>query len=86
MPPTPGLELKRRMQEKEEEMRGGGCEGYPIKIIETAGRTLDHTLVNTDPFGGNLCTDEKVSQKGTQRTKSVVDAAVFATGLLVFSA
>ena len=40
---TPGSELKKRMQQKEEETSVGGSEGWPI--IETAGRTL----VNTDP-------------------------------------
>ena len=59
VPPTPGSELKKHMQAKEEEMRAGGREGYPIKIIETAGRTLEQVLVNTDPFDGNKCTDEK---------------------------
>ena len=59
VPPTPGSELKKQMQAKEEEMRAGGREGYPIKIIETAGKTLEQTLVNTDPFDGNKCTDEK---------------------------
>ena len=57
VPPTPGSELKKQMQAKEEEMRAGGREGYPIKIIETAGRTLEQVLVNTDPFDGNKCTD-----------------------------
>ena len=37
----------------------GGREVWPIKIIETAGRTLEQTLVNTDPFNGNLCSDPK---------------------------
>ena len=32
------------MQVKEEESRAGGREKYPIKIIETAGRTLEQTL------------------------------------------
>ena len=59
VPPTPGSELKKRMQQKEEETRVGGREVWPIKIIETAGRTLEQTLVNTDPFGGNLCSDPK---------------------------
>ena len=57
VPPTPGSELKKRMQEKEEETRVGGREGWPIKIIETAGRTLEQTLVNTDR--GNKCSDPK---------------------------
>ena len=44
---------------KEEETRVGGRELWPIKIIETAGRTLEQTLVDTDPFGGNQCYDVK---------------------------
>ena len=59
VPPTPGSELKKLMQSKEEEMRTGGRETYPIKIIETAGKTLERALVNTDPFDGNKCGDVK---------------------------
>ena len=59
VPPTPGSELKMKMQAKEEEMRAGGREAYPIKIIETAGKTLEQTLVNVDPFDGNKCNDGK---------------------------
>ena len=40
-------------------MRPGGRESWPIKIIEMAGRTLYQTLVKTDPFNGNKCTDKK---------------------------
>ena len=40
VPPTPGSELKKQMQAEEEEMRAGEREGYPIKIIQTAGKTL----------------------------------------------
>ena len=47
------------MQKKEEETRIRGRESWPIKIIETAGRTLEQTLVNTDPFDGNKCNDPK---------------------------
>ena len=36
-------------------MRAGGREEFPIKIIETAGKTLERTLVNSDPFNGNQC-------------------------------
>ena len=88
MPPTPGSELKKRMQNKEEETRAGGRENYPIKIIETAGRTLEQTLVNTDPFGGNLCNVQtrSVSQQRTRKTKSAVDATAFVIELLAFSA
>ena len=59
VPPTPGSELKKMMQAREEKMRAGGRESYPIKIIETAGKTLEQTLVNTDPFNGNQCNDKK---------------------------
>ena len=47
------------MQMKEEETRKKGRESWPIKIIETAGRTLEQTLVSTDPFDGNKCNDPK---------------------------
>ena len=70
VPPTPGSELKKQMQAKEEEMRAGGREGYPIKIIETAGKTLEQTLVNTDPFDGNKCTDEKCEPNKNPANKS----------------
>ena len=33
VPSTPGSELTKRMQEKEEETRAGGREGWPIRII-----------------------------------------------------
>ena len=33
----------------------GGRETYTIKINETAGKTLEGTPVNTDPFDGNKC-------------------------------
>ena len=58
VPPTPGSELKKQMKEVEEATRAGGREAWPIKIIETAGKTLEQTLVNTDPFNGNKCTDK----------------------------
>ena len=44
-------------------------EAYPIKIIETAGRTLEQTLVKTDPFDGNKCTDEKCEPKKNPKNK-----------------
>ena len=50
-------------------MRAGGREAYPIKIIETAGKTLEQTLVNTDPFDGNKCTDEKCEPKKNPENK-----------------
>ena len=59
VPPTPGGELKKRMQAKEKELRTGGREDYPIKIIETAGRPLERALVKSDPFNGNQCHDKK---------------------------
>ena len=33
----------------------GGRETYTIQINETAGKTLEGTPVNTDPFDGNKC-------------------------------
>ena len=59
IPPTPGSDLKKLMQKKEEELRKGGRESFPIKIIETAGKTLEQTLVNNDPFNGHECLDKK---------------------------
>ena len=69
MGPTPGSELKKIMQSKEEEMRAGGREAYPIKIIETARKTLEQTLVNTDPFGGNKCIDPKCEPNKNPKNK-----------------
>ena len=69
VPPTPGSELKKQMQAKEEETRAGGREDYPIKIIETAGKTLEQTLVNTDPFEGNQCNDEKCEPTKNSKNK-----------------
>ena len=69
IPPTPGSQLKKLMQEKEAEMRAGGREDFPIKIIETAGKTLERTLVNTDPFDGNKCTDVKCEPNKNPRNK-----------------
>ena len=57
------------MQSKEEEMRAGGREAYPIKIIETAGKTLEQKLVNADPFEGNKCTDDKWEAKKNPKNK-----------------
>ena len=58
VPPTPGSKLRIQMQEKEREMRAGGREKYAIKVIESAGNTLERMLVKTDPFDGNQCEDE----------------------------
>ena len=69
VPPTPGSKLKKEMQSKEEELRAGGREGWPIKIIETAGKTLEQTLVNTDPFNGNQCKDAKCLVNSNSDTK-----------------
>ena len=38
-------------------MRPGGGENWGIKIIETAGKSLEKVLVKNDPFGGNKCQD-----------------------------
>ena len=59
VPSTPGSELKKRMQCKEEESRAGGRERWPIKIIEIAGKTLEPTLVNSDQFKWKVCSNKK---------------------------
>ena len=59
VPPTPGSELKTIMQNIEKDMRPGGREKWPIKIIETSGKTLESVLVKADPFQGNKCLDPK---------------------------
>ena len=69
VPPTPGSVLKKEMQKREEELRAGGRESWPIKIIETAGKTLEQTLVNTDPFSGNTCYDKKCLINSNSNTK-----------------
>ena len=50
-------------------MRSGGRERYPIKIIETGRRTLEQTLVNTDPFDGKRCSDKKCEQNKDSASK-----------------
>lgn len=59
VPPTPGSELVKLMQQKEKDMRPGGRENYAIKIIESAGNPIERMLVNVDPFNGNKCEDKK---------------------------
>ena len=59
VPPTPGSELRNKMQLVEKEMRPGGRENWPIKVIETAGKTLESVLVKADPFLGIKCLDPK---------------------------
>ena len=59
VPPTPGSELQKLMQAKEKELRAGGGENFPVKIIETAGKPLERILVKTDPFSGKGCSDLK---------------------------
>jgi hypothetical protein len=58
VPPTPDSELQKLMQAKEKELRAGGSENLPIKIIETAGKPLERILVKQDPFNGNKCVDK----------------------------
>ena len=59
IPPTPGSELMKNMQTIEKDIRPGGRENWPIKIIETSGKTLESVLVKADPFLGNKCVDLK---------------------------
>ena len=58
-PPIPSSELRSFHQRKEEAMRAGGREDWPIKIVKTAWKTLESTLVQVDPFKGNTCDDIK---------------------------
>ena len=69
VPPTPRSVIKKEMQRKEEEMRAGGRENWPIRIIETAGKTLEQTLVKTDPIGGNTCYDKNCFTNSNSSTK-----------------
>ena len=39
-------------------MRPGGREEWPIRIIETSGKSLERCIVKTDPFNGNQCSDK----------------------------
>ena len=56
-------------KKKEEEMRAGGREAWPIRIIETAGKTLEQTLVKFDPFNGNTCNDKKCLVNSSSNSK-----------------
>ena len=58
IPPTTNSNLKKALQAKEKEMRVGGREKFPIKIIETAGKSLERVLVSIDPFERNQCIDK----------------------------
>ena len=69
VPPTPNSELRKLMQNKEEEMRPGGREGWPIKMIETAGKTLEKSLVKRDPFNGNQCGDKSCIPANNKNNK-----------------
>ena len=50
-------------------MRPGGRENWPIKIIETAGKTLESVLVKSDPFNGNKCEDPKCLPNKNKKNK-----------------
>ena len=70
--PTPGAELQKLMQKKEEIMRPGGRENWCIKIIETAGKTLENVLVKADPFSGNECLDKTCLPNKNSKNKYLV--------------
>ena len=67
--------MKKQMQAKKEEMRDGGREAYPIKIIKTAGRTLEQTLVKTDLMATSAQM-KNMNQRRTRRTKSTAGGMV----------
>ena len=41
----------------------------PIKLIELAGKTLEQTLVKTDPFNRNTCSDKKCLPNNNPKNK-----------------
>ena len=69
VPPTPGSELRNLMQRKEEEMRPGGRESWAVKMVETAGKSLEKCLVKTDPFEGNQCSDKSCLPANNPKNK-----------------
>ena len=68
-PQPQGQNFKKICKKVEKKMRPGGREKWPIKIIETAGKTLESVLVRADPFMGNKCVDPKCLQNKTLRIK-----------------
>ena len=67
--PTPNCELQKLMQQKKKERRVGGREDWPVKMIETAGRSLEQCLVNIDPFRGNQCNDKSCMPARNSKNK-----------------
>ena len=57
VPYTPGSKLKQRLQKMEAQMRPGGRENHPIKIIETSGKTLEMLL--KPPAAKQMCAARK---------------------------
>ena len=62
VPPTPGSKLKSKLQAIEKDMRPGGRENWPIKIIETSGKTL----MSQGPWQGESFKYLCVSYLGTK--------------------
>ena len=58
-------------------MRPGGRENWPIKIIETSGKTLESVLVKADPFLGNKCVDSKSLPNKNPPKKLVVEKTMW---------
>ena len=55
-PPTRVSELMKNMQSIEKDMTPGGCKNWPIKIIETSGKTLGECFSKSRPlFGKQMC-------------------------------
>ena len=57
VPFTPGSKLKKKLQQMEEQMRPGGRENMPSKIIETSGKTLEMLL--KPPAQKQMCSAKK---------------------------
>ena len=67
VPYTPGSKLKQRLQLMEAQMRPGGRENHPIKIIETSGKTLEVLL--KPPAAKQMCLARKCMARDTGTPK-----------------
>ena len=67
--PTPDSELQKLMQAKEKELRAGGRENFPFRIIETAGNPLEWVLTKPDPFEGNKFTGDRCQPNRNKSNK-----------------
>ena len=66
VPYTPGRKLKKRLQVMEKQMRSGGRECQPIKVIETSGKNIGKP-VETLCCSSNVCSQAVLGTKVNQR-------------------